>query len=572
MLRALRDIGLIFSELSGESDIPIYDPIEADYVIVLNFNANGDFVSVELEEFSKDKLGRYMYKKPKSNNPPGLTPTISLNKSELSKSLNHIKNILKNYKGIAEIPEIEIKDDDIILSSIEKKLEQGKLKKEKLLLTIKIDNKYIGEIEAFKKRLEELINQEGRESKAIAVCSVCMQEKEVSGNISPFRFYTIDKPGYIVGGFKKEISYKNFPLCYDCKKIISFGFHKVRENLKFSIGNSIDYYLIPDFILGKDEVKKRILKILSTSTKNSNLSERGYNSLMSEEEEILYVLSKEKDVVSLNFLFLREPTGSNEQVILLYLQDIYPSRLKQLFAIKKYIEDFFSSEDYRYIFTYDTIYKFFRESRFFMEIVDKTFRGYKIEEKFLIPFLLDSIRKSVFDNGNYISVIRDAFAVFLFVKISTKEVVMENKEIKEVKDIEEFLDSIPVLDSPVKKGLFLLGALTESILQIQQRERGSKPFLKKLKGFKMDQTEIMGLLSDVRDKLESYEKYYGHNEELFVKTMEYLTSADTNWELNIEQINFYFLAGMARFHEIKDLIYKSNMEDKDGEGNYEEQA
>jgi CRISPR-associated protein Csh1 len=572
MLRALRDIGLI-SKLSKESDIPIYDPVKADHVIVLNFNANGDFVSLGLEEFSRDKLGLYMYKKPKGKNPPGLTPTILLNKSDFSKSLDNIKKILKYYKGIAGIPKIEIKDD-IILNSIKKIMEQHRLKKNKVLLTIKIKNKYIGEIEAFKKRLEELIYQEGSEGKSKGVCSVCMQEKEISGNISPFKFYTIDKPGYIVGGFKKEISYKNFPLCYDCKREISIGFHKIQESLKFKIGkgNGIDYYLIPDFILGKDEVKEIILKILSASRKEGDFSERDYNSLMSEEEEILYVLSKEKDIISLNFLFLKEI--NSEQVILLHLQDIYPSRLKQLFTIKKYIEDFFSSGDYRYRFTYNTIYEFFRESRFFLEIVDKTFRGYKIEEKFLIPFLLDSIRKSVFNNGDYIRVIRDAFAVFLFVKISTREVVMEDKEIKEVKDIEEFLDSIPVLDSPVKKGLFLLGALTESILQIQQKERGSKPFLKKLKGFKMNQTEIMGLFSDIRDKLESYEKYYGHNKELFIKAFKYLTSADTNWKLNVEQINFYFLAGMARFHEIKDLIYKSksNVEDKDGEEDSEEQA
>ncbi len=54
MLKAIRDIG----ELYGK--IEIYDPIEAEKVLILEFNKDGKFTKVDLEDFSKDKLSLYI--------------------------------------------------------------------------------------------------------------------------------------------------------------------------------------------------------------------------------------------------------------------------------------------------------------------------------------------------------------------------------------------------------------------------------------------------------------------------------------------------------------------------------
>ncbi len=50
MLKALRDIG----ELYGK--IEIYDPVEAEEVLILEFDKDGNFIKVDLEEFSKGNL------------------------------------------------------------------------------------------------------------------------------------------------------------------------------------------------------------------------------------------------------------------------------------------------------------------------------------------------------------------------------------------------------------------------------------------------------------------------------------------------------------------------------------
>lgn len=47
MLKAIRDIG----ELYGK--IEIYDPIEAEKVLILEFNKDGKFTKVDLEDFFK---------------------------------------------------------------------------------------------------------------------------------------------------------------------------------------------------------------------------------------------------------------------------------------------------------------------------------------------------------------------------------------------------------------------------------------------------------------------------------------------------------------------------------------
>ncbi|SNZ15592.1 TIGR02556 family CRISPR-associated protein [Hydrogenobacter hydrogenophilus] len=574
MLKALRDIGELIRDIRELYGFYYY--VKAEKVLILEFDKDGNFIKVDLEEFSKDKRFLYMYKRAKGKNPPNLSPTLLLNRSQIDKSIGNLEKILKYYENVKGIPKLKL-DKDKILNEI-KNLKLSS--KENILLTIKIDGKYIGKIKAFRKTLGDLISQEGKDSKGIGVCCVCLQEKEVSGDISPFKFYTIDKPGYITGGFQEKIAYKNFPLCYDCKKCIEVGYHKIEEDLKFKIGKVLDYYLIPEFILGREKIKQETLDILFNSEhRNIMLSKKEHTSLMDDEKEILDLITQEKDVITLNFLFLKDIPGTSKQEILLHVQDVYPSRLKELFDAKKKVEKFFSSENDKYSFTYGTIHEFFSKSdpskkkedlrKYFLEIIDKTFRGVRIEERFIIPFLLQSIRRSILNGEDYRNTIKNAFAVFLFIKLSTKEVSMEEKQ---VNSLEEFLDSLPSLDTSLKKGLFVLGVLTESISQIQAKERGNKPFLKKLKDLKMDQIDVMELFSEIKYKLETYQKFYGYNKTLFVMASEYLAKASTPWKLSTQEINFYFALGTGMFYKIRQFIYNNKEEVSDGEQTGSEQA
>ena len=126
--------------------------------------------------------------------------------------------------------------------------------------------------------------------------------------------------------------------------------------------------------------------------------------------------------------------------------------------------------------------------------------------------------------------------------------------------LEEFLDSLPTLNSSLKKGLFLLGALSERLLRVQGQERGSAPFWKSLKSLKMNATDLQGLLPKVRNKLEEYDRFGSGERTLFEKASVYLAQEPTPWRLSVDELNFYFALGMGLFPRIAMYIYPQRKE------------
>jgi len=571
MLNAIKELGL----LTGGREL--YDEISADKVIVLNFDERGNFLGAGLEEFDRGKEGLYLYKKAKGSNPPTLTPTIPVSLRELKSKKEEkrekaveklIGNLRKSIKAIKEVinsQNVGISIDGEINSEIKNKileLSESLSNKERVILTIKINGKYIGEIDEFIKALKNLVFQEGKDSRGKALCSVCLKEKEVSGDISPFKFYTIDKPGYIAGGFKKEEAYKNFPLCYECKELIEAGRSFIEKNLSFSFVKGLNYLLIPEFIYGSKEIEEEILEILRNKEYRKHVLSKGEkNKLTADEEEILELLSEERDILLLNFLFMEKAQGAEK--ILLFIQDIYPSRLKSLFTVKKFIENLLSDKEKPYSFTYMNIYNFFSRTdssksspdllKYFLEIVEKTFRGVPVNRNLVIKYILNGIRRELYEDRKYSLVIRDAFGVFLFIIFTTGEEVMSEPRSERLK---AFVESLPTLDNDLKRGLFLMGALTEKLLRVQYSQRGSKPFLKKLKSLRMRQSDFMELLPEIRVKLEEYDSFKKGEATLMETASEYLAKTQPNWNLSVEEMNFYFVLGMGMFDRIAGFIYK----------------
>ena len=94
-------------------------------------------------------------------------------------------------------------------------------------------------------------------------------------------------------------------------------------------------------------------------------------------------------------------------------------------------------------------------------------------------------------------------------------------------------------------GIFLLGVLTQFLLNIQMRERGATPFRSRLKGLKMDAREVSWLLPEIISKLEQYKANYYRPLEVAVS--KYLVSAGTLNRSNIpvDEVNFIFALGMT---------------------------
>jgi len=596
MLQALRILG----ELVG--DPQLHDPIQAQYIAVLEFDEQGNYQGVKLEAFKEANLPRYLYKKAKGSNPPTLTPSLMLNRKDMTKSLGNARKAYRKLRPLEPtLPSLDLEEDrwPPMLEDLTRALE-GLRQKDKVLLTVRIGGKYMGDREDFHRALRARVLEEGQDSSGTAPCAVCGRIQEVSGDLSPFKFYTIDKPGYIIGGFDKKQAYKAFPLCYDCRGLIQRGRQHVEKHLTFTFAPGIRYMLIPDFLFGPKALHQEVLDILTIDREQRaqrlhGLKSREWRRITQDEEDILDVLSEEQDVMTMHFLFMSPPQGtSSQELIELYIQDVYPSRLRELFQAKEVIERLlaYQQEDgtfQSYTFTYATLHRFFSKAtpdkrnpdlqRHFYEVVDRTFRGVPIPEGYLIPFLMRQIRNDVTHPDRrdrqkaYRFTIRDALAVLMFVRWTTEKEVTGDMSMEDrPSELESFLDTLPILDNDLKKGLFLLGALTERLLRVQYSIRESAPFWKTLKGLKLTETDLQGLLPKTRNKLQEYDKFGPGEAQLFESAAQFLAQAPTPWKMNTDELNFYFALGMGLFDRIAPYVYQRELKEGNHEQSCEESA
>ncbi len=575
MLRALKEWGELY-----EQEIKPYETPEADYVIIIELDDKGNYLGVSVEEFSSEKLDKYLFRKAQGSNPPTETPTLFLNLKDIGKSIGNLIKANNNLKNFGDIPQIKIEQEkEKVIKDIEKCIHN---KKKKYLLTVRFDKKYIGEIDEYRGSLERSLQHE---YKVKSICAVCGQEKSVSYRI-PFKFLTYDKPGYFVGWFEgktKDQLYSNSPVCFDCYENMRIAREKL-EDLKFNLAG-VKYLFIPE-ALRKDtlqKIKEKLfdpLREFSLKQIDRAMLEHELRSLVQEglflslsdlldEYEIsgnkdfdfLSVFRKLKDVVWGHFLFIKRE--QSRESIELYIEEVFPSRINQLFGIKEYIE----KTDFVKDFDYEKIRKFFDSMEDFYVVVDATFRGTKIADAYIFRALMGKLRQYVLELENRTipeySQIMEAMAVYLFIKLSTEGLEMEEvKKPESLQQMLEWIERLPMVKSGEdwKIALMLFGFLTEHLMNKQIKERGSKPFLKKLKGLKMNWEDFLGLLPELRQKLEEYELYdYPSVKTLFGELSERLLRAEKP-KVTIDELNFYFVAGMGIYAKFKGLIYRKDEE------------
>jgi CRISPR-associated protein Csh1 len=564
MLRALKEWGELFER-------PIYDKVKADKVIVLEFetddSGNATLKDISLEEFSEDKLNKYLYRRAKSSNPPTYSPTLRLNTEDISKSLNNLIKVNRKLRGV---PQISV-DVKTVAEQIRSEIRDTE-KSTSYLLTVRFDGKYIGEMPEYIKAVGDLIKgsyeKNGR-------CSICGEEKKVAEAL-PFNFLTYDKPGYIVGGFREDVAYKNSPICFDCYEKIRIA----RQNLEsatFKLAGT-EYLLIPETL--KKENLQKLKELLEYLRKNNlNLANLDkvhlYNlleGLIREEDEdllfsildnpqeisgqegldILSIFRMFKDIIIAHFLFIKRE--QSREAIELYISGVFPSRIDYLFKVKEFIEKLGIVEN----FDYRLVSEFFKEEGFY-QMVEATFWGKRVENAFLCDGLMNVIRESFkeWDKRTDYELISEALAVYLFVRITTEGLGMQQSQ--NPQNLEEFfvwVRNLPSIGSEDwKYGLVLMGFLTEHLLEEQRKERKSKPFLKKLKSLKMDWQDIVHLLPELRQKLEEYEAFdYPSVRVLFGEISQTLLQS-TKPKAIVGELNFYFASGMGLYGKYGGLMF-----------------
>lgn len=579
MLEAVKELGDLVLEKEKKSSLEslIEDPNangKYNHVCTIIFEKTDDnirFSSVEVEEYRKDYKMRYLYRSGAANG-PDFSPSAKLTEPEKTfpmKILGWFNKALKDKSLSID------QNERAFLSSIQRELEKNaerivediaKIrkdipKKEYLFITIKViddgEEYYPGDIDTFRKILSQQVQSKDLETYSEnKTCSICGKNKDiVIGNGGVYAFYTLDKPGFITGGFKEDVAWKNFPLCLECKQSLEEGKRYIEGNLKFSFAG-LSYQLIPKFIMGKAG-KDIIIDTLIDSSKLISLRKGEKKRYLADEEEILDTLSDIKDILTLNFLFIEKQQSAEK--ILLLIEDVFPSRLKDIFLAKEKVDKLFGDN-----FTFKTIRSFFSKSdpskrnfdldRYFLELVYQIFKGNQIDYHFILRFLMMRIRDSIIKDEYTQFVIKDAFKTIKFLEYLTL-IPMEVRDLESRVFDELFKKYQPTFDLPVRRGLFLLGALTELLLRKQYKERGSKPFLKELKSLKMDQKDLLGLLPKIQNKLEEYNSFDKGKRILAGEAAHYLLFGGDNWGMSIDEMNFYFACGMNLVEEVASIIY-----------------
>jgi len=486
-----------------------------------------------------------------------------------------------------------------ILTDLQEKFSL-KSPKENAIITLGIERngelQYPGDIPLFKNILlrkgkdKYYIKKSQGESKGLdAACSVCKERKdEVYGFAIPWTFHTFDKPGFIAGGFDVSESWKNTPVCFDCATRLELGKKYIEERLDFSF-YGFRYLLVPKLALGGDFQDVLCILAGKDQKREQKLSGEVRKSLTSDEEEILDIVKEMKDFISNSLVFYKKDQSSYR--ILLLIEGVLPSRLRELFDAKDRVDERFKvysdlllsdgqREKNHLEFNFGVVRRFFPQEsknrtfdKIFLEVVNKTFVGDQIDYYLLMDFIMRRAREAFIEgyptnidtlNGflllhylNELNLLRDHKEELKDMEEKGRLISIEDLEgLPMERRVERFFDANgPFFTSDAKKATFLEGVLAQKLLNIQWMDKKATPFRTKLHGLKMNEALIKRLLPEIQNKLEEYGKNYYRDLESIIA--QHFILAGEKWKETDDELSFYFVLGMDM-----QKLFKNEKEDK----------
>ncbi|MED3906278.1 TIGR02556 family CRISPR-associated protein [Geobacillus thermodenitrificans] len=571
MIEAIAQIGKIMLEKQGEG-LAVDQLIEntgypSCVFIVLRVDGEGNTVweGCEIEECGSD-YKKYLFRSGSSRginySPTAKITTIENTYEQKVVGWFRKVNRMMDYPLFRSIEHILVQQKEAILQELKDKLS---LSSDRSLVSLKINGAYLYDWEPFQDAFLNLINEKDMELSARhQVCSICGERKDtVIGKLSVFRFYTLDKPGFITGGFNEAKAWRNYPVCLACKAQIEEGRRFIESHLQYRF-YGFSYLVIPKLLIpnGEDALDE-LLQYLTDGKKDIRIHQEQADSFMTTEEDLLGLMQDYDNSLSLQLLFLQRVQSAER--ILLLIEDVLPSRISELFQAKRVTESLLYEEG-NHPFHFGFIRTFFRSGvydKYFLQVVEYVFHKKALSMAFFAPFFMEQLRADFYDyetgDWSFVNKTRQALAVMIFLE-QAGVLVRKGEKTVQGKFAQLFDTYGGQLESPEKQAVFLLGALTQMLLDIQQQKRGSKPFVKQLMGLKMDQRSIKGLLPKVVGKLEEYESYYASHRQLAEEISHLFLSSSPRWKLSIDELNFYFACGMNLSWKVKEVV--SNKEEK----------
>ena len=278
----LDSIAIIGKSTSGNPLDALVNKTYVNDVFVIEFNSKSNDISVNLEQCDSDE-SKYLYKRAKEGKRPGKFFTCIVRKKDLGKLKKNVEIDIFKWKYITKkelyeshldlqhtliskdckVPQKNIDllhcfrqeiilKQDLIIDKLRNIILQGNYGDS--MLTYKIDDKYLGEIEGFPWLLQQVSQGDKSQVSDTLRCTICGNFAVIKRLKEQLPFFSIDKKTFIPDGDKTN-SAKALPLCSTCYDDLKKGIKYITDR-----ENQIDYN-VPYIYLKEGEIYQRSGKL-----------------------------------------------------------------------------------------------------------------------------------------------------------------------------------------------------------------------------------------------------------------------------------------------------------------------
>lgn len=601
----LKTIALLGKASPDDALKSIVDKTDAKHVFVIQLNKDCKYVRLTVENNEGEE--RYLYKR-KMGGLPGefITGRIgAVDLKKLKKNLQILKkkpsdnnalkevdtfkkkkiawvqkpSILRNNKAIEKIPP---KSANLLKSIVEEIVKrQDKIMKElselvlhqdydEVLLTVKIGQRYLSDIEGFPELLR--IAAQGVESIASTTvasrCMICNQQSSGNELKEPLPFFTIDKPNFIPDGMLNN-AYKVFSLCRGCYVDLQKGSKYIKEKLAFPIpkttGDSkLWLWLVPQLNDPKlvDEYVRETDNNLASFKQMLQISE-GMET--ARDLDLSYTSNDtENDSKISNFLTyiaLFHTYDKQKHMRLVSAVDgIYPARLRELSLAKKAVDKVAFRNRLQLKFHFGLITDLIENDndgwmKLMTYIMSNIFTRKPIDELLIARIILSKARSVLSKRELYQwrQIMLNATLILEYLyKVGSLSAKTESQggfyplpSDEKAAMAANFLNSHQnLLYTKNLRAICAIGIAVGVVINAQKRYLGSDSFINRLNRLEMDYPRLRGLFSQAYPKLKHY-KAEEYNELFAYLGANEISNLDPNQQVQKELMNLVFAVGMA---------------------------
>lgn len=565
----------------------------AQKLIEINFLITEDgspvYNEVIVEDLRPEHSKKILYRGGNGNGPNPAPSAFQTKNDTLSIK---IFSFFKNATTITELTDEEKQWLNALYTNLQnaeqqirQRLDQiisNKDKNDSLVLTITFTNNgqtlFLEDMPLFVK-LFQYFCQPAKEKVSKGTCSICGKENVEVAPASTnrtYKFFNLDKDGFF-WNMLNDGAYTAFPICLDCLQDIEQGKEYIAKELNFRFVEGLSYHLIPQFFTNDEEAVKKFIR----SAKNEETQASDLHAVVRQEERVLKNLGELDDTVAVNFLFIDSSSGASAEKISTLIQDVYPSRLKTIYDAKFAVDSMYEKTSPESLpkdgFSFMVVRDFFpRKSKYqksgagkkgfneyFLYVTQSIFENRPLNNDFVYKAIMNRIIEEFHSmlakekNAFFLPTVKEAemlvsFLLELNLLNSRKEETMESDRMFD----DYFTQFKDLYGSSLKRGLFLLGAAVRMFVDVQTEGDRDKvaPFLKELKGLRMNLTDFKGLTSKLQNKVFEYSKVaegwkINRINTVLASATKYLIQVEKA-KMSVQEMNFYFVAG---YHQGRDL-------------------